>query len=163
LRWLVTGELPDHVAPVRPHAEDLVHKRVARAALAPHPAAAEGRLVLQLPDLILPPALTQDLALVLHALATNAVKHGALSRPEGRVALAGRVEGAELVLAWHETGGPPVVAPVSQGFGMMLLAQAVAHQHQGRVDLDWRAEGLVCTVPLALPLALAAAPPAAAA
>jgi PAS domain S-box-containing protein len=135
--------------------------RLARVLLAPHPAVAEGRLVLQLPEVILPPALTQDLALVLHELATNAVKHGALSRPAGRVALAGRVEGAELVLVWHESGGPAVVAPAGRGFGMTLLTQAVAHQHQGRVDLAWRAEGLVGTV--RLPLALTAAPPAAAA
>jgi PAS domain S-box-containing protein len=119
-----------------------------RTALAPH----EGRVRLgRVADLRLKPAAAQDLVLALHELATNAAKHGALSAPEGHVALGGRVSEGELVLTWREAGGPPVMSPTGRGFGTTLLERVVTHQHKGRVELDWRPEGLVCT--LILPLA----------
>jgi PAS domain S-box-containing protein len=118
--------------------------------LRPHLADAK-RLTLALPLLVLRPQAAQDLALAVHELATNATKHGALSVPGGHVALAGRIEGDRLVLVWREQGGPPVDPPAHQGFGTTLLTQAMRHQHRGQVTLDWRPEGLVCTI--ALPLA----------
>jgi two-component sensor histidine kinase len=99
-----------------------------------------------------PASLTQDLALVLHELATNAAKHGALSVPGGQVAIDGGVAavvgagGREVQLVWREAGGPPVERPARLGFGTLFLSQAVAHGHGGRVDLDWRREGLVCAI-----------------
>ena len=62
-----------------------------------------------------------NLALMLHELATNAAKHGALSGPEGRVDLRWRVDGLDLVVDWTETGGPPVRPPGREGFGARLL------------------------------------------
>ena len=59
------------------------------------------------------PAAAQDLVLVLHELATNALKHGALSAPGGRWRSTVRAEVRRLVVAWRETGGPPVVPPGS--------------------------------------------------
>jgi PAS domain S-box-containing protein len=115
-----------------------------------------GRLRLSLPPLVLRPQAAQDVALAAHELATNATKHGALSVPGGHVTLEGRIEGGELVLVWREEGGPPVAVPSHRGFGTTLLTQAIRHQHRGRVTLDWRAQGLVCTI--ALPLATAADP-----
>jgi PAS domain S-box-containing protein len=118
-----------------------------RTALAPH----EGRIRLgRVADLRLKPAAAQDLVLALHELATNAAKHGALSAPEGHVALEGRVSEGELVLTWCEAGGPPVVSPTGRGFGTTLLERVVAHQHKGWVGLDWQPEGLACTVRLPL-------------
>lgn len=123
---------------------------LARATLHAHAADAPGGLTLELADLLLPPALAQDLALALHELATNAAKYGALSTTGGRVTLEARLELGELVLIWRETGGPPVEAPVRPGFGTTLLAHLVAHQRKGAVHLDWRAEGLVCELRMAL-------------
>ena len=118
-----------------------------RTALAPH----EGRVRFgQVADLRLRPAAAQDLVLALHELATNAAKHGALSAPEGSVALDARVAGGELVLSWREAGGPPVAEPTDRGFGTTLLERIVAHQHKGRVQLDWRPVGLACTIRLPL-------------
>lgn len=111
--------------------------------LGPH-RGGEGRLVLEGGERILPPALAQDLALGLHELATNAAKYGALSRPGGRVGLRLEEDGEGLVLTWRESGGPKVVPPQRQGFGTRLLSRALAHQHGGRVELDWRPGGLVC-------------------
>jgi two-component sensor histidine kinase len=123
---------------------------LARATLAPHTGPGGGRLALELADVALPPALAQSLALVFHELATNAAKHGALSAPEGGVRLAGGATGRELRLVWRERGGPAVERPTSRGFGTTLLERALAHQHGGRVKLDWRREGLVCRVSLPL-------------
>jgi PAS domain S-box-containing protein len=106
-------------------------------------------------DVALRPATVQDLVLILHELATNAAKHGALVMPGGTVTLEGRVEGDALVLVWSEQGGPPVARPDKRGFGTTLLEQAVRHQQGGWVAFDWqRPEGLACT--LHLPLAAVA-------
>jgi two-component sensor histidine kinase len=92
--------------------------------------------------------------LALHELATNAAKHGALSAPPGRVLIEARpVENngrGVLRLVWREQGGPPVVAPARQGFGMRLLGQVLAQQHGGSVSMDWRPEGLICRIELPL-------------
>jgi len=119
-----------------------------RRALAPH--AVEPQVHVALDDALVPASLAQDLSLALHELATNAVKHGALSVPGGRVTIEGGTvaggNGRELRLVWREAGGPPVEKPTRLGYGTVLLAQAVGYGRGGKVDLDWRAEGLVCTI-----------------
>ncbi len=106
------------------------------------------------PDLKLPPAAAQSLALVIHELITNAIKYGALSVAEGRVSLDWRIDeeaGAQtLLIAWAEEGGPPVNPPERQGFGTSLIANSIKHQLGGEVDIDWRSTGL--RVSLAIPL-----------
>ena len=66
------------------------------------------------------------------------------------MAVEGRVEDGQLVLVWRETNDPPAAPPARQGFGMMLLKQVITGQHKGQVDLDWRPDGLVCTMRLPL-------------
>jgi PAS domain S-box-containing protein len=119
------------------------------AALAPLGGAGDGRIRIGVGDLALLPAAAQDLVMVLHELATNALKHGALSGPAGSVALDIRAEGRDLVVAWRESGGPPVVTPAKAGFGLALLEQVATHDG-GRVKLDWRPDGLACTLRLPL-------------
>ena len=85
--------------------------------------------------------------LALHELATNAAKHGALSREEGRVSVTWRTITAEgtprLEIEWVETGGPPVAGrPAARGFGSRLLAQVLGGRLGGGTTLDWRPEGL---------------------
>jgi two-component sensor histidine kinase len=88
-------------------------------------------------DVLLSPRLTQDFALALHELATNAVKYGALSMPDGRVELAWSVETNEkastLTFSWRETGGPLVLAPSRRGFGSSLLETTFS---QSRIEFD---------------------------
>lgn len=130
---------------------------VVRHALLPHGLGAEGRFELHVAPVPVAGSLTQDVALALHELATNAAKYGALSVPGGRVVVeAGPVAGrggAMLRLVWREQGGPPVQAPARQGFGARLLSQLFA-QHGGTVAMDWRAEGLVCHIELPLDAAV---------
>jgi two-component sensor histidine kinase len=89
-----------------------------------------------------------SIALALHELATNAIKHGAWSVPEGRVKISWRVtprgDDSLFELDWSEHGGPKVSRPESQGFGSMLIANALASEREGKVILDYEPEGLRC-------------------
>lgn len=132
---------------------------LARATLLPH-LGPEDRVRMEIENLPLEPPVALTLALVFHELATNAVKYGALSVPGGRVALTGHAMpvdgGGGLRVEWREMGGPPVRAPEERGFGLRMIVEATEYQHAGRVELDWREEGLICR--LGLPLAKAKAP-----
>jgi two-component sensor histidine kinase len=133
-----------------------IKDELARMVLAAHSGPGEERITIAIEDdVALRPGPVQDLVLILHELATNAAKHGALAVPGGTVTLRGRIEDGALVLAWREDGGPPVIKPDKRGFGTTLLEQAVKHQQGGRVAFDWqRPAGLACT--LHLPLAAVA-------
>jgi two-component sensor histidine kinase len=124
-----------------------------QTALEPY-VAERDRIHLDVQDLRLDPEIALTLAIGLHELATNAAKYGALYRPNGRITLVGRIEagegGDELHLVWQEDGGPAVEAPAASGFGTAMLSRALAYQHKGRADLEWRKEGLVCRITLPL-------------
>ena len=90
----------------------------------------------------------QPMSMVLHELATNAAKYGALSTPEGAVELSWAV-GPELGLrfAWTERGGPTVASPPGRrGFGSKLIEAVARRQLGGHVELAWEPEGLRCTL-----------------
>jgi two-component sensor histidine kinase len=90
------------------------------------------------------------LALVLHELATNAAKYGALSEPGGRIAVAWREDGDTALLRWQERGGPTVDGPPDRaGFGTTLVRRTVESQLAGSVRFDWRPGGLVATLEFA--------------
>lgn len=100
------------------------------------------------PDVMIPAAPTVPLVMVLHELATNAMKHGALSQADGRVAVSWTVDEAaeRLELVWREIGGPPVSPPERTGFGSRLVHDAVERQMRGLAQMDFAADGLVCTI-----------------
>jgi PAS domain S-box-containing protein len=90
------------------------------------------------------------LALLLHELMTNAAKYGALSTPAGRLSITWLAKDGNLVLNWHESGGPPIVGePEENGFGS-VLSNATISQFGGTMSRDWRPEGLA--IQLSLPL-----------
>ncbi len=128
-------------------------KELVEAELRPYAGRAEitGR------DIRLTPKETLTLSLVLHELATNAAKHGALSVPQGRVTigwdLARSRQGMGLHLNWHEQDGPAVRPPERHGFGTVLVEQAVAYDLQGRARLDFEPSGLRYELEAALGLA----------
>jgi light-regulated signal transduction histidine kinase (bacteriophytochrome) len=83
------------------------------------------------------------MALVLHELATNAARYGALSRPSGRLALAWSLEpDGACRLAWRERGGPPVVPPTRAGFGSALVGRAVPFDLGGEGHVSYAPEGV---------------------
>jgi PAS domain S-box-containing protein len=113
-----------------------------------------GRIDIEVQDLPVRSEFALTLTLALHELATNASKYGALSGAAGRVGLSVRIEpgetGEEFLLIWQEEGGPPVQPPTTAGFGTTMLGKALAYQHQGETELDWRAAGLLCRLRLPL-------------
>jgi two-component sensor histidine kinase len=86
------------------------------------------------------PRTTVALSLVLHELATNAVKYGALSVPGGRVALRWHLEADDLLVCWREAGGPAVTAPVRLGFGSRLIDMGLSGT--GRVERRYPVTGV---------------------
>jgi two-component sensor histidine kinase len=116
--------------------------------------AGNGRVELGGPELTLAPHAAQALSMVVHELATNATKHGALSVPDGRVSVAWRLDpdAGVLRLRWAEEGGPPVPGePARRGFGSRVIETTVRRQLGGTLLRAWAPTGLVCeiTVPLA--------------
>jgi PAS domain S-box-containing protein len=106
----------------------------------------------------LPARQVVPMTLMLHELATNAAKYGALSTPTGRLAVAWTVEvaghGRTVRLRWREVGGPEVRPPRGKGFGTALIERSMAYELDGEVRLDYRPEGLCCE--LIFPLSFAA-------
>jgi two-component sensor histidine kinase/PAS domain-containing protein len=108
-----------------------------------------ARLLLDVPPLPVGEGARAALALIIHELATNAIKHGALSVEHGSLSLAAREEAGWLILTWREAGGPPVAATPRPGFGQRLVEQSVNGRLGGDMAQDWAPGGLVITLRLA--------------
>ena len=95
---------------------------------------------------LLEPNAAQGVAVILHELATNAAKYGALSMANGQISLVWSHEAdGQLKLRWTEAGGPPVQEPTHKGFGRRIIEQMIAQQ-KGNTHFEWRREGLVCEI-----------------
>jgi PAS domain S-box-containing protein len=141
-------------------------RSVVESLLAPFSENGRDRVTLSGGCVTLLPQTALALSMVLNELATNAAKYGALSRPEGRLALSWEVRTAPaqverrdgavkktdkiLYMEWQESGGPAVVPPEHRGFGRRLLEQAVAGELHGFAELRFDPEGVRCilTMPL---------------
>jgi PAS domain S-box-containing protein len=115
--------------------------------LAPH--SNGSNVLIEGPEIVLRAEVGQALAMVLHELATNAVKYGALSAQLGGVAVRWRRtarngSGGVLVLDWSETGGPAVVAAPSAGYGTSIIRDLIPYELGGAVDLELTPEGARC-------------------
>ncbi len=97
------------------------------------------------PGIVLQPAAAQTLALVLHELVTNAAKYGALSALSGKVKLDWTSDGRTLQFVWTEIGGPTATKPETLGFGTRIVLASIERQLGGRVEFDWKPQGLTCT------------------
>jgi PAS domain S-box-containing protein len=108
-----------------------------------------GRVQLDGPKLLLEPNAAQAIAVILHELATNAAKYGALSTSTGCVEVEwSRPSDGRLILRWTEAGGPAVMPPTRRGFGTRVMENMVRGQLNGEMRFDWRAEGLACEIAL---------------
>jgi two-component sensor histidine kinase len=120
---------------LQPYDDDIYHERVT----------ASG------PDVPIGATAATSLALALHESATNAVKYGALSEPDGAIRIKWETHGDDFRLEWQETGGPIIaVTPKTDGFGSILTEQSVTNQLGGKIDYEWRRNGLKLklTIPL---------------
>ena len=115
-----------------------------RAELDPY--AEGGRITLRGPALMLPSDLAVPVSMALHELTTNALRHGALAHPGGRVVVEWAVEdsgaGPWLAWTWNEHDGPPPTLPTREGFGTRLLNKILAAQVAAKVDIAGNADGL---------------------
>ncbi len=118
--------------------------------------------------MLLEPRAALAMGMVVHELATNAHKFGALSAPNGQVAVSWRLEDISgscfLVWSWRERGGPPVLPPTTRGFGANLIERTVRHDLNGTAVFSYEIEGLIVslTFPVApvTPLSAAGTPAA---
>jgi two-component sensor histidine kinase len=119
---------------------------IARQELAPFFEKGEQRARIHGRQVLLDPDAAQSVAVILHELATNAAKYGALSSTDGRIDLSWSHElSGMLELRWTETGGPPVRTPTREGFGGRVIRQ-LAEKLNGRARFEWREEGLDCVI-----------------
>lgn len=110
----------------------------------------EGRIRLSGPSVRVPPKTAIAIALALHELATNAVKYGALSVPEGHVEFSWELSRTgrrrNLHATWREVDGPHVSPPTRAGFGTRLIQRGLAADLNGQVEINYPAAGVVCTI-----------------
>jgi PAS domain S-box-containing protein len=101
------------------------------------------------PDVAITPAAAEAISMALHEMATNAIKYGAMSVPEGHIAIGWSIQetpdcpakSPQFVLGWRESGGPVVVQPTTTGFGSTIIADVPRAKLRGAVAIDYAPEG----------------------
>jgi two-component sensor histidine kinase len=108
-----------------------------------------GRIRVAVPRMGVGERTATTLAMVIHELATNAVKHGALSVDAGTLDISGTTNDQDVILMWAESGGPPI-SGVSEmrGFGSQMISKSIAQQFDGALSYDWQPSGVVVTLRL---------------
>ena len=108
----------------------------------------DSRFRIEGPAMMLAPSAAQGIGMALHELGTNAIKYGALSDPEGLVAIRWSVsdDGGLYHICWEERHGPVVQKPDRSGFGRVVIEEMAAISVGGRVELDYAPEGLTWTL-----------------
>ena len=119
---------------------------VVRASLRPHFGGERVRLAYSGPDLRLKPRSAVAMSMALHELGTNALKYGALSNDARRVTLDWKAEDGRFRFRWEESGGPSTMPPTRTGFGSRMIERGLSSELQGDVQIDYRPEGVVCTI-----------------
>lgn len=120
----------------------------------PFETAEQPRMTISGDDLLLSPDQAVGLGLILHELASNALKYGSLSVPSGSVDLGWRTQGRgdarRLVLTWRESGGPLVAPPDRHGFGSILIRRSLAKVISSEVTHEFRPEGVFAEISMPL-------------
>jgi two-component sensor histidine kinase len=116
--------------------------------LRPYQDADATRILQRGPDIILSPQTVLAVSMVVHELATNAAKYGALHDDAGRVSIDWSLQpsSARIVLTWLENDGPPVKPPLKEGFGSKLMQRAFPPECEAQVNINYLSEGLTCVV-----------------
>jgi two-component sensor histidine kinase len=127
--------------------------------LAPYRLNSPDRIKMSGPKVQLSPRLAVVLSMIVHEIATNAAKYGALSNDTGTVELLWEVisedddpklKAAKLKMSWTESGGPLVAAPVRRGFGSRLIERSARDQLGGEATVDFLRRGVVYSITCAL-------------
>jgi len=108
-----------------------------------------GRIRVSVPRMSVGEAGATSLAMVVHELATNSMKYGALSQATGTLDIGCVAEDGQIVMVWTERGGPTVVAPRElRGFGSELLRRSITSQLKGSIEHNWSEEGAIISLRL---------------
>lgn len=105
-----------------------------------------GRIRVAVPRMGIGEQSATALALVIHELATNSLKYGALSVSSGILDISGSTNGDEITVVWTERGGPPVEVKGDEGYGSRLLQRSVTGQLGGSIDTEWSSDGVIITL-----------------
>lgn len=106
-----------------------------------------GRIRVSVPRMSVGESSTTVLALIIHELATNSLKYGALSVDTGLLDVACSAHDEAVTIVWTERGGPPVIGPTDgPGYGSRLVERSVKGHLRGRIGYDWEPYGLVVTL-----------------
>jgi two-component sensor histidine kinase/DNA-binding response OmpR family regulator len=124
--------------------------RLVAEEFAPYQSGATRRARGEGPSIILPTDKAQSIALLIHELATNAAKYGALSSESGRVELQWSLSKGRLHLIWTESGGPAVSEPKAKGFGTKIIDATLNLRQGDGANFEWRPEGLRCTIAISV-------------
>ena len=150
-RLSALGRAHNFIHPVRNQAEanSQLLGRLLEALLAPYTENRAGgtRVHISVPDVLVGGSSVTTVALIVHELATNAAKYGALSSPDGILDISSTKLGGDVDIIWSERGGPPVtLVRGMEGFGSKLVAQSMTGKLGGKATYDWQREGLVVTL-----------------
>lgn len=133
---------------VKSHWRSLDLSMLIRAQLAHFEDLVGRRIIIDGTALLVAAPAAQSIAMAVHELATNAVKHGALSGERGQVDIAWQVQDGEagelrFLMSWRESGGPPARLPTHRGFGSKVIKDMIELGLEGEVQLQFAASGLV--------------------
>jgi len=135
------------------HWEGARLEELVRSITAPYRSASGQRIEVLGPELRVNPRAALAIAMIVNELTANAVKYGALSRPDGRIRIDWSIEegpGPRLRLAWAEMNGPSIQPPTRRGFGSSLIEQSITRELGGTLAKNFDATGLVCTITVPL-------------
>ena len=124
-------------------------RRLVERAIAPYDTV-PSRFGVDGPDFSLSSPSALAVAMAVHELCTNAVKHGALAAKSGRVAIAWRAQGERLHWTWREFDGPAVSPPLRRGFGLRVIEAGFRDQLRGSIEMSFAPPGFVCAVEVPL-------------
>jgi two-component sensor histidine kinase len=105
-----------------------------------------GRIRVSVPRMGIGQSAATGVALVIHELATNSLKYGALSTTEGTLDVSGFLEGDDVEVVWTEQGGPEVAPPERTGYGSKLVQRTMGDLLAGSIDYNWTASGAIVTL-----------------
>lgn len=151
LRLTALGRAHDLVRPVpgETEAASALLGDLLTVLLAPYDdlGAFSGRIRVSVPRMRVGESATTVIALVVHELATNSLKHGALSVNTGLLDVSCSVLDEAVTIVWTESGGPKVQAPAGLGgYGSKLVQRSVTGQLRGAIEYDWAEDGVVVTL-----------------
>ena len=148
-RLIALGRAHDLVRPVHGGARKALLGDLLDVLLAPYSLHHNHhqRIAVSVPEIPVGEATATTMALVVHELATNSAKYGALSEENGALDVSCTAEEDQLVLVWTERNGPVVLPPEGPtGFGSKLIARSLSGQLGGSISFDWPPEGAVVTL-----------------